>query len=60
MQACLLYTSRCVYETGVGESPVIGSGFYSDAIAGSAAATGLGEDIMRGGLSVRVLSLIHI
>ena len=37
----------------VGDSPVIGSGFYSDAMAGSAAATGLGEDIMRGCLSVR-------
>lgn len=43
----------------VGDSPVIGSGFYSDAMAGSAAATGLGEDIMRGCLSVRVVDLMR-
>ena len=40
----------------VGDSPIIGSGFYSDAMAGSAAATGLGEDIMRGCLSIRVVA----
>lgn len=39
----------------VGDSPIIGSGFYSDASAGSAAATGLGEDIMRGCLSIRIV-----
>lgn len=43
----------------VGDSPVIGSGFYSDALAGSAAATGLGEDIMRGCLSIRVVDLMR-
>ncbi len=35
----------------VGDSPVIGSGFYADSCAGAAAATGVGEDIMRGCLS---------
>lgn len=39
----------------VGDSPIIGSGFYSDALIGSAAATGLGEDIMRGCLSIRIV-----
>lgn len=39
----------------VGDSPIIGSGFYSDALVGSAAATGLGEDIMRGCLSIRIV-----
>lgn len=42
----------------VGDSPIIGSGFYSDAEAGSAAATGLGEDIMRGCLSIRVVDFM--
>ena len=32
----------------VGDSPIIGSGLYCDAEAGAAAATGLGEEIMRG------------
>ena len=31
----------------VGDSPIIGSGFYAMSGAGAAAATGLGEDIMR-------------
>ena len=48
-----------MYKRQVGDSPVIGSGFYSDAMAGSAAATGLGEDIMRGCLSVRVVDLMR-
>lgn len=39
----------------VGDSPIIGSGFYCDANIGSAAATGLGEDIMRGCLSIRIV-----
>ena len=39
----------------VGDSCVIGSGFYCDASVGACAATGLGEDIMRGCLSVRVV-----
>lgn len=40
----------------VGDSPVIGSGFYCDDRYGAAAATGLGEDIMRGCLSYEVVS----
>ena len=40
----------------VGDSPVIGSGFYCDSIVGSAAATGNGEDVMRGCLSLSVVT----
>ena len=43
----------------VGDSPIIGSGFYCDARFGAAAATGLGEDIMRGCLSYEVVSLMR-
>lgn len=43
----------------VGDSPVIGSGFYADARYGAAAATGLGEDIMRGCLSYEIVSLMR-
>ncbi|MBQ7886922.1 MAG: N(4)-(beta-N-acetylglucosaminyl)-L-asparaginase [Clostridia bacterium] len=42
----------------VGDSPIIGSGFYCDARHGAAAATGLGEDIMRGCLSYEIVSLM--
>ena len=35
----------------IGDSPIIGSGFYADNAGGSAAATGVGEDIMRGCMS---------
>jgi len=42
----------------VGDSPIIGSGFYCDARYGAAAATGLGEDIMRGCLSYEIVSLM--
>lgn len=42
----------------VGDSPIIGSGFYCDGRYGAAAATGLGEDIMRGCLSYEVVSLM--
>ena len=42
----------------VGDSPLIGSGFYCDARYGAAAATGLGEDIMRGCLSYETVSLM--
>ena len=40
----------------VGDTPLIGSGFYCDARFGAAAATGLGEDIMRGCLSYEVVA----
>jgi len=43
----------------VGDSPIIGSGFYCDARYGAAAATGLGEDIMRGCLSYEIVSLMR-
>ena len=42
----------------VGDSPIIGSGFYCDSRYGAAAATGLGEDIMRGCLSYQIVSLM--
>lgn len=42
----------------VGDSPIIGSGFYCDTRYGAAAATGLGEDIMRGCLSYEIVSLM--
>lgn len=47
------FYKRIVYEKRgrVGDSPVSGSGFYVDNEAGGAAATGLGEDIMKGCLS---------
>lgn len=43
----------------VGDSPIIGSGFYCDARYGAAAATGLGEEIMRGCLSYEIVSLMR-
>ncbi|MGL4393296.1 MAG: N(4)-(beta-N-acetylglucosaminyl)-L-asparaginase [Fusobacteriaceae bacterium] len=42
----------------VGDSPISGSGFYADSEYGCAAATGLGEDIMKGCLSYEVVSLM--
>lgn len=39
----------------VGDSPLIGSGFYADSRAGAAAATGVGEDIMKGCLSFAIV-----
>jgi len=43
----------------VGDTAIIGSGFYCDARYGGAAATGLGEDIMRGCLSYDAVSLMR-
>lgn len=43
----------------VGDSPIVGSGFYCDARYGAAAATGLGEDVMRGCLSYEVVALMR-
>ncbi len=43
----------------VGDSPIIGSGFYCDAEYGAAAATGLGEEIMRGCLSYEIVRLMR-
>ena len=42
----------------VGDSPLVGSGFYCDGRYGAAAATGLGEEIMRGCLSYEIVSLM--
>ncbi|MFL2106318.1 N(4)-(beta-N-acetylglucosaminyl)-L-asparaginase [Desemzia sp. FAM 23991] len=42
-------------EGRVGDSPLPGSGFYVDSDIGGAAATGLGEDLMKGILSYEVV-----
>jgi isoaspartyl peptidase/L-asparaginase-like protein (Ntn-hydrolase superfamily) len=43
----------------VGDTPIVGSGFYCDSRYGGAAATGQGEDIMRGCLSYEVVSMMR-
>ena len=43
----------------VGDSPVIGSGCYADSEVGAAAATGVGEDIMKGCLSFSVVEKLR-
>lgn len=55
--ACGVSTSGLYFKHPgrVGDSPVIGSGFYADSEAGSAAATGVGEDIMKGCLSYTIV-----
>lgn len=42
----------------VGDSPLIGSGFYADSEAGAAVATGLGEDLMKGCISYETVRLM--
>lgn len=42
----------------VGDSPIIGSGCYADSEIGAAAATGVGEDIMKGCLSFAIIEKI--
>ncbi|MFN6650517.1 N(4)-(beta-N-acetylglucosaminyl)-L-asparaginase [Enterococcus gallinarum] len=42
----------------VGDSPLSGSGFYVDSTIGGAAATGLGEDLMKGCLSYEIVHLM--
>jgi len=42
----------------VGDSPLSGSGFYADSTIGGAAATGLGEDLMKGCLSYEIVRLM--
>lgn len=42
----------------VGDSPIIGSGFYADDEIGAAAATGVGEDIMKGCISYEIVRLM--
>lgn len=43
----------------VGDTPIIGSGFYVESGVGGAAATGLGEDIMRTCCSFRCVELMR-
>ncbi|MBP2057098.1 isoaspartyl peptidase/L-asparaginase-like protein (Ntn-hydrolase superfamily) [Lactobacillus colini] len=43
----------------IGDSPLSGSGFYVDSEVGGAAATGLGEDIMKGCLSYEIVKLME-
>lgn len=42
----------------VGDSPISGSGFYVDSKIGGAAATGLGEDIMKGCVAYEIVRLM--
>lgn len=44
----------------VGDSPVTGAGFYADSEVGSAAATGVGEDIMKGCLSFAIVERLRM
>lgn len=39
----------------VGDSPIVGSGFYADSEIGGASATGLGEDLMKGCISYEIV-----
>lgn len=43
----------------VGDSSLVGSGFYADDEAGAAAATGVGEEIMKGLLSFRAVEYLR-
>lgn len=42
----------------IGDSPLSGSGFYVDSQIGGAAATGLGEDLMKGCLAYEIVRLM--
>lgn len=42
----------------IGDSPIVGSGFYADSEYGACSATGLGEDLMKGCISYEVVSLM--
>lgn len=42
----------------VGDSPIIGSGFYVDSNIGGASTTGLGEDLMKGVVSYEIVRLM--
>lgn len=43
-------------EGRVGDSPLIGNGFYADSEVGGAVATGVGEEIMKGCLSFQIVN----
>lgn len=48
-------------ETGrIGDSPLVGCGFYADDTIGGACATGVGEEIMRGCLSYEVVTRMKL
>lgn len=66
---CLDYTGKMTAGTStsglfmkkkgrVGDSPIIGSGFYVDSFVGGASATGLGEDLMKGCISYEIVRLM--
>lgn len=59
--ACGVSTSGLYmkYPGRIGDSPLVGSGFYADSSAGAAAATGVGEDIMKGCLSFAITEKIR-
>lgn len=42
----------------VGDSPLVGSGFYADSEVGGATATGLGEDLFKGCISYEIVRLM--
>lgn len=42
----------------IGDSPIVGSGFYADSNVGGATATGLGEDLMKGCVSYEIVRLM--
>ena len=42
----------------VGDSSIVGSGFYADSQVGGATATGLGEDLMKGCISYEIVRLM--
>ena len=42
----------------VGDSPLVGPGLYADSEVGAAAATGVGEDIIKGTLSYAIVNLM--
>ena len=42
----------------IGDSPLVGSGFYADSEVGGATATGLGEDLMKGCISYEIVRLM--
>lgn len=39
----------------IGDSPIVGGGFYADSEVGGASATGLGEDLMKGCISYEIV-----
>ncbi|MDR3190223.1 MAG: N(4)-(beta-N-acetylglucosaminyl)-L-asparaginase [Lactobacillaceae bacterium] len=42
----------------VGDSPIVGAGFYADSKIGAATATGLGEDLMKGCVSFEIVQMM--